>query len=402
VQFSYRVADPQGRIELGREEAESKEQLILQLKAQGKFPLEIKESPELLAFKLNRSRFSRQERLNFTQQLAGLLEAGIPLERALGILCKLKFSPNIGNTVIQLRRSLQEGLSFTAALERFPDFFPDLYINMVRAGEAGGILPQVLKRLARYLEEEINLRRFITGSLFYPMILAVSSLAAIIVYMVIVIPKFRSVFQGMNAELPMITKAVMVFGEGLRSYWWLALILILGAAGWWLKEVATVEGRLRIDWMKLKIPWAGPILQKIAVSKMAFALSLLVGSGVSLLSSLAIAGKIMGNEHMARALKNVAQEVKEGNTVAKGLAAQGVFPVLAVEMIGVGEESGNLEHMLDNIAATYDGDVKHSLSLFMSLFEPVLIFIMVGVIGILAVAILLPVINMNSQMNAMD
>jgi Type II secretory pathway, component PulF len=399
MQFSYRVADTQGRITLGREEAESKEQLISQLRLQGKFPIEIKESPELLSLRLRRTRFSRMERLTFTQQLAGLLEAGVPLEHALAILSKLKFSPNIGDTVIQLRRSLQEGLSFTAALGGFPDFFPDLYINMVRAGEAGGILPQVLKRLARYLEEEINLRRFITGSLFYPMILAVSSLLAIIVYVAIVIPKFKSVFQGMNAELPLVTKAVMVFGEGLNNFWWLALLVIAVFAGWWLKESKTAAGRLRVDRLKLQLPWLGSIFQKIAVSRMSFALSLLCGSGVSLLSGLMIAGKIMGNEFLAQALKKVEQEVKQGNTVAKSMAAQGVFPVLAVEMIGIGEESGNLESMLDNIAATYDGDVKHSLSLFMALFEPILIFIMVGVIGILAVAILLPVINMNSQMN---
>ncbi|HEX3044524.1 MAG TPA: type II secretion system F family protein, partial [Bacillota bacterium] len=350
---------------------------------------------------IHRMRFSRQERLTFTQQLAGLLEAGIPLERALGILSKLKFSPNIGNTVIQLRRSLQEGLSFTMALQRFPDFFPEFYVNMVRAGEAGGILPEVLKRLAKYLEEEISLRRFIISSLFYPMILAVSSLIAIITYVAIVIPKFQSVFQGMDAELPAITKTVMFFGECLNNYWWLALIIIFGAMAWWLKEAHTQSGKMRIDSLKLKLPWIGPILQKIAISRMAFSLSLLYSSGVSLLNGLAIAGKIMGNACLSQALKKVEQEIKQGNTLAKGMATQGVFPVLAVEMIGVGEESGNLGTMLEQVATTYDNDVKHSLSIFMSLFEPILIFIMVGVIGVLAVAILLPVINMNTQMDGM-
>lgn len=398
MQFSYRIANAQGKIELGREEAESKEQLISRFKAQGKFPLEIKEYKELLSFKINRSRFSKQERLTFTQQLAGLLEAGIPLERALGILGKLKFSPNIGDTVNQLRRSLQEGLSFTAALERFPAFFPDIYINMVRAGEAGGILPQVLKRLAQYLEEEINLRRFITGSLFYPAILVVSCLSAILFYVAVVVPQFKSIFQDM--ELPLITKVVVFFGESINNYWWVLILLICAVVGWWMKEVSTAEGRLRVDTLKLKIPLLGSILQKIAVSKMAFALSLLSGSGVSLLTSLGIAGKIMGNECLAQALIKVEQEVKQGNTVSKGMAAQGVFPVLAVEMIGVGEESGNLGVMLDQVASAYDGDVKHSLSLFMTAFEPILIFVMVGIIGMLAAAILLPVINMNSQMNS--
>ncbi len=401
MQFQYKAADTTGKIEFGREEAESKELLISHLKAQGKFLLEIKEAPEIFSLQKQRMRFSRQERLTFTQQLAGLLEAGIPLERALGILSKLKFSPNIGNTVVQLRRSLQEGLSFTMALERFPDFFPEFYVNMVRAGEAGGILPEVLKRLAKYLEEEISLRRFIVSSLFYPMILAVSSLAAILFYVAVVIPKFQSVFQGMDTDLPAVTKAVMIFGECLDNYWWLALLVIGAAVVWWLKEANTPGGKLRIDTVKLKIPWIGPILEKIAITKMAFSLSLLYSSGVSLLNGLAIAGKIMGNACLNQALKKVEEEVKQGNTLAKGMAAQGVFPVLAVEMIGVGEESGNLGTMLEQVATSYDNDVKHSLSIFMSLFEPLLIFLMVGVIGILAVAILLPVINMNSQMDGM-
>jgi general secretion pathway protein F len=401
MQFYYKVADKAGKIEIGKEDAESKELLVSHLKAQGKFLLEIKEVPELFSFQIHRMRFSRQERLTFTQQLAGLLEAGIPLERALGILSKLKFSPNIGNTVIQLRRSLQEGLSFTMALERFPDFFPEFYVNMVRAGEAGGILPEVLKRLAKYLEEEISLRRFIISSLFYPIILAVSSLAAILFYVAVVIPKFQSVFQGMDTDLPAVTKAVMFFGECLNNYWWLVLAIIFGVVAWWLKETNTQKGKMRIDGLKLKLPWIGPILQKIAISRMAFSLSLLFSSGVSLLNGLSIAGKIMGNACLSQALKKVEQEIKQGNTLAKSMATQGVFPVLAVEMIGVGEESGNLGTMLEQVATTYDNDVKHSLSIFMSLFEPILIFIMVGVIGVLAVSILLPVINMNTQMDGM-
>jgi general secretion pathway protein F len=211
----------------------------------------------------------------------------------------------------------------------------------------------------------------------------------------VVVPQFKSIFQDM--ELPLITKAVVFFGESINNYWWVLLILIGCAVGWWMREVSTVEGRLRVDTLKLRIPLLGSILQKIAVSKMAFALSLLSGSGVSLLTSLGIAGKIMGNECLARALTKVEQEVKQGNTVSKGMAAQGVFPVLAVEMIGIGEESGKLGVMLDQVATAYDGDVKHSLSLFMTAFEPLLILVMVGVIGILAAAILLPVITMNSS-----
>ncbi|MGE5581340.1 MAG: type II secretion system F family protein [Bacillota bacterium] len=350
-----------------------------------------------MAFKFNRYRFSPQERLNFTQQLASLLGAGIPLEKALAILGKLKFSPQMGDVINQLRRMLQEGLSFTMALERFPSHFPPLFISMVRAGEAGGILPQVLQKLAQYLEEELNLRRFIISSLFYPVILMIASIVAIIFYVVNVIPQFKSIFADMGAQLPLITRLVMICGQGLLTFWPLALITVLFAIGWFVKESATAEGRIRLDRLKLRLPLAGPVLRKIAISRLTLALSLLYESGVSFLSSLSIAGEIMGNRFLAKALAEVESEVRQGNTLAGSLAAKHVFPVLAVEMIGVGEESGNLGPMLQQVSRTYDGEVKHSLSVFVSVFEPLMILVMVGVIAILAVAVLLPVTNISNQ-----
>lgn len=399
MQYSYRAADSSGKVESGWEEAETKEQLISKLKAQGKFLLEIKEKPLLFSVQFNRKHLSRQERLAFTQQLASLLAAGVPIEKALGILSRLKFSPQMSNLVIQLRRSLQEGLSFTVALERFPENFPPLFINMVRAGEAGGILPQVLKRLAQYLEEEIALIRFVIGSLFYPVILVAASLGAILFYVGIVIPQFKTIFQDMGSEIPFITRMVMIFGEGLVSFWPVYLSVIIIAAGWWLKELSTEEGRTRIDRLKLKLPLAGSVIQKIAISKMALALSLLYESGVSLLASLNIASEIMGNKYLAKSLKEVEFEVRQGNSLSGSLDAKKVFPILAVEMIGVGEESGNLGLMLRQVAKTYDDEVKYALSIFMSVIEPLLILVMVGVIAILAVAILLPVININNQIS---
>jgi general secretion pathway protein F len=396
MQFTYRVANPQGKVETGREEADTREQLISKLKAQGKFPLEVKESPQLSLDKLKKTGLSRQERLTFTQQLAGMLSSGIPLEKALAILCRLQFSPEMSEVVTSLRRSIQEGKPFTAALEKFSSNFPPLYINMVRAGEAGGILPAVLERLAQYLEEEIKLRRYITSSLFYPAIVVVVSMGAILFYVGVVIPKFQSIFQDMGAELPFITRMVMLVGSMVTNFWWVFVAAAVLVGVWLAKERSTPEGRLRLDQIKLKIPGFGPIIQKIATSRMALALSLLSGSGVPILNSLNIASQIVGNEVLAHALREVERKVKQGNTVAHSMAAEAAFPVLAVEMIGVGEESGNLGKMLEQVAKTYEGEVQHSMSLFLAILEPMLIIGMVGVIGILAVAILLPIFNMNS------
>jgi general secretion pathway protein F len=397
-QFNYRAATAQGRIEQGRREAESREQLIQQLKAAGKYPLEVTErAPAALGW--GGRTFSRQERLNFTQQLGGLLSAGIPLERALAIVSRLNLPPQVDKVVQGLRRSLQEGLSFTAALERFPGHFPALYVNMVRAGEAGGILPQVLEKLAQYQEEEISLRRFVVSSLFYPCIVVTASIGAILFYVGVVVPKFESIFLDMGSELPWVTRMVMLFGQGLRDFWFVLAGLVAALALWLARESATSAGRFRLDRIKLKLPWIGPILQKIATSRMALSLSLLTGSGVPLLTGLEITADVMGNEAMARALKQVAREVKQGQSLAGGMAAQEVIPLLAAEMIGVGEESGSLGLMLDKVAKTYEGEVRHSMGIFLAVFEPLLILFMVGIIAILAMAILLPITNMNSQIN---
>lgn len=397
MQFTYRAADALGNIEQGKEEADSREQLIGKLKAQGKFPLEVKAETNLVT-QLTKSSMTNQERLNFTNQLAGLLEAGIPLERSLAIISRLKLKGELGELVVQLRRSLQEGMSFSAALERMPGRFSTLYINMVRAGEAGGILPQVLKRLGQYLEDDINLRRFITSSLFYPVIVLCGVCAALVFYLVVVVPKFQEIFQDMGRELPFMTRLVMGAGGVLSKYW----LILAGAIGagvfWYFKEQATPAGRLRIDQLKLKIPMVGQILQKVATSKLALSLSLLSSSGVSLLTSLEIVSRIVGNQVMGSALIQVGNEVQKGNTLAKSMSNYEVFPSLAVEMIGVGEESGNLGSMLDQVSKTYEAEVKHSLSMFMSAFEPMLILLLVGVMAIMMVAILLPIININSAM----
>ncbi|MGD8402002.1 MAG: type II secretion system F family protein [Bacillota bacterium] len=402
MQFAYKVSDARGRMETGRAEAESREQLIARFKSQGKFPLEVKAEGKgkgaAATVKAPGGGIKAQERLIFTQQLGGLLSSGISIERALEIMSRLANNVRITELVRQLKRSLQEGHSFTNALEMFPKHFPTLYISMVRAGEAGGILAQVLKKLAQYQEEEIALRRFVVSSLTYPAMIMVASSLAVVYFVGDVIPKFQGILEGMGQELPLITKLVMAVGTAFKDYWW-ALLLLIGLMFLWLiRHVATTAGRVRLDRLKLQLPLLGDLMQKVAVSKMAMALSLLTNSGVPLLAGLNITSEIVGNAVLGKALREVEREVRGGNTLVSSMHAQKVFPVMAVEMIGVGEESGNINEMLEQVAKTYDGEVKNALGIFMSLFEPLLILAMVGVIGILAVAVLLPLVNLNSQL----
>jgi general secretion pathway protein F len=397
MQFTYKAVDAQGTIETGKVTADSREQLLALLKTQKKVPLEIKAETRL-PVSLSQGKFSRQERLNFTQQLAGLLAAGISIERALTILARLSSGKETVGLIKKLNQALQEGLSFTAALEQFAKEFTPLYINMVRAGEAGGILPEVLKRLAQYLEEEIALRRFIISSLIYPAIVVTSSFAALTFFVSDVIPKFQDIFAGIDSELPLITRIVMFCGNGLTHYGWMMLLLLGMGVVWLLRTTATPKGKLWFDRFQLQLPLIGPIKQKTVLAKMTMALGLLEQSGVPLLTGLQISAEIIDNAVFARALHGVGQEVKAGQTLAQSLENQKVFPVLAIEMIGVGEESGNLSEMLGQVAKTYEAEVKNAIGIFLSVFEPVLILLMVGIIAVLAISILLPIINLNSKM----
>lgn len=403
MEYTYRAANAQGKIETGKDSADSREQLLLKLKANGKIPLEVKAvttSLWNLPRYLWRNRLSPQERLNFTQQLGNLLESGVPLERALIILIRLTSHTEMSKVIHQLQRSLQEGLSFSTALANYSQHFPELYINMVQAGESGGVLPEVLTRLAQYLQEEIDLKRFIVSSLFYPMIVLAASIGAIFFYVGVVIPKFQSIFADIGSELPLITRMVMFVGNTVWNFWWVLVGLIVAGAVWFAREATMPQGRLWIDGLKLKIPLIGQILLKISTARMMMSLSLLCGSGIPLMEGLGIAKKVIGNEVLVQALAQVEQKVSQGNTVSKSMASQTLFPPLAVEMIGVGEESGTIVTMLDQVAKTYEREVKHALNLFLAVFEPLLILTMVGIIAILAVAILLPILNMNTQLNS--
>jgi type II secretory pathway component PulF len=397
MQFVYKVSDSRGRITQGSETADSREQLIAKLKAEGKYLLEIK-SVGKLAKPYRGKTISQQDRLVFTQQLAGLLAAGISIERALTILSRLVSGAQLTGLVNELNRFLQEGHSFSAALENFPRFFPPIYVSMVRAGEAGGVLPEVLHQLAKYQEDEVALKRFLVSSLTYPAIVVGASILAVIYFVGEVIPKFQEIFDDIGGEMPAITKSVMMVGRAFRDGWWIGAAFIVFGVIWLGKELATVEGRLRVDRFKLKLPLIGDLICKTAVAKMTLCLSLLVHSGVSLLAGIRITADIMNNAVLTRALREVENDVKTGHSLTKSMKAQKVFPVMAVEMIGVGEESGNLHEMLGRVAKTYENEVKNTLGIFLSLFEPMLILGMVGIIAVLAVAILLPVVNLNSQL----
>ncbi len=397
MQFSYKVADAAGRIETGREEAASREELAAALKARGKVPLEIKGESRFTS-QIKFYRFSAKERLYFTRQLSSLLNSGISLEKALAIIHRLLRPSDFQDVLGQIYQLILEGHSFSNALERYPRYFPGVYVNLIRAGESGGILQKITGRLAEYEEEQVNLKNFIVSSLIYPMILAGATVFVLLLYVGVVIPKFQTIFAEMESGLPLVTQIVMVVGRFFQYGWWVLPLLFMGMVIAFRQWTGSPEGRLRWDQLKLRIPYVGGILLKIAVARVSMTLSMLCTSGVPLLSGLTMAAEVSGNQAVSLGLEAAVTGIRQGGSLVKSLADQKIFPVLALEMIGVGEESGNLGEMLAQVGKTYEAEVKQSLGLFLSVFEPVLILIMVTVIGILAAAILLPIMDLNSQM----
>lgn len=331
----------------------------------------------------------------FSRQLAVLLEAGIPLDHALGIAGEVADDPAFRDVIARVRRSVEEGTGLADALARHPRVFDELYVSMVRAGEAGGALDQILKRLAEFLEEWQRIRDVVVSALLYPLFLSVFAAAAVTVLMVFVVPRFAEVFGDMGAQLPAPTRVLMAVSEFLRRFWWLLAAggAVVGAA----LALGARTPRWRIWWDRqvLGLPLAGDLAVKIQVSRFARVFGTLIASGVPILRALEIVTGTLTNSVFSRSLANVQAGLKEGQGVAEPLRRAGVFPPLFLHMVAVGEETGRLEEMMLTVAASFDRDVETAARRLLSLIEPIIILVMGLVIGAIILSILWAIFSVN-------
>ncbi len=345
-----------------------------------------------------RLRFARgggRRLAEFSRQLAVLLEAGIPLDHALGIAGEVADDPGFRDVIARVRRSVEEGTSLADALARHPRVFDELYVSMVRAGEAGGALDQILKRLAEFLEEWQRIRDVVVSALLYPLFLSVFAAGAVTVLMVFVVPRFAEIFGDMGSRLPAPTRVLMAVSEFLRRFWWLL------AAGFGVAGAALAMGartpRWRIWWDRqvLGLPLAGDLAVKIQVSRFARVFGTLIASGVPILRALEIVTGTLTNSVFSSSLANVQAGLKEGQGVTEPLRRAGVFPPLFLHMVAVGEETGRLEEMMLTVAASFDRDVETAAKRLLSLIEPIIILVMGLVIGAIILSILWAIFSVN-------
>jgi general secretion pathway protein F len=388
--FSYRATTKEGVVVEGAIEATDERAAAERLRNTGVIPFDIAAPRESFLKRIS-LRSSKGDILTFTTELSALLGAGLPLDRSLNIIAEVSESKEMKGIVQSILKSIREGSSFSEALQKHPRVFPRIYINMVRAGEAGGVLDVVLDKLNEFLESSKELKDHIISSMIYPALLIIAGGISIIIMLTFVLPRFSTIFTDIGTSLPFSTKMILWFSAGLQAYWWIAALIIAATVFLFTKYIKTVEGRLK--WDSLKLKFMGDVIAKIETARFCRTLGTLLKSGVPLLQALNNSRDVISNRAIAVALESLTKGAKEGKGLAVPLAATKVFPQLAISMVKVGEETGQLDTMLLKVATTYEKSLREAIKRFMGLLEPMIIIAMALIIGFIVLSVFMAIFS---------
>lgn len=393
-EFQYKATNISGEIVRGTMVEEAERAVVERLQEMGLIPLQI-QRPFMRSFKLSAlelgaflRRVSGRDVLTFTHQFTSLLEAGLPIDRALSICARVTESRRLRTVVETILRDIEGGKSLHEAMQRHPAIFSRLYVNMVRAGAEGGVLELVLRRMTEFQERTQELRDYVVSAMVYPAILTAVAGISVAILLTYVLPKFTTIFSQMDKALPLSTQIIMDASYFIKQFWWviLGVVAILSLA--WKAYVSTEEGKLRWDGLKLRIGFVRGMIQRVETARFARTLGTLLRSGVPILAAVRIVRETIGNQVIARSLEYVQNTVKEGGGLARPLMENGLFPLLAVHMITVGEETGRLDEMLLNVAENYDREVRNVIKRFTAMLEPALILVMGFMVGFIVLSML--------------
>ncbi len=397
--FEYKAVSPAGETVSGTMEAASLDMVILKLQEAGNLPLQAQEAGAggfgLKNLSLGGRGMNSREVGEFTEQLATLLGAGLPLDRSLAVLMELADSPKIQRTVAEIRDHVREGGTLSDALEKQHGAFSRLYINMVRAGEIGGTLDATLSRLADYMERSKELKDSVISALIYPVLLLFLAAGSLILLLVYVIPQFTPIFEELGGDLPTITKIVLGVGSILQNFWWLMIAVTVFVVVRFRRMLADEEKRFGWDGRVLGMKWVGDLVAKLETARLSRTLGTLLTNGVPLLSALSIARNVISNTVLRKDVTDATREVKTGGGLARNLAKGGRYPRLALQMISVGEETGQLDGMLMKVADTYDKEVKNTIDRLLAIFTPVVTMLLAAMIGTIVLSVLVAILSIN-------
>jgi type IV pilus assembly protein PilC len=420
--YTYVALDSRGQESTGLVEASSTNEAIGQLRQAGYYPTNVYEEGTGGAVEAKTSRQKtrapRAERkagsmnivlfqrktvkpkvlMIFTRQLATLIDAGLPLLRGLNVLAKQERDSVLKNTINKLADSVQGGSTFSEGLAQHPRLFNDLYVNMVRAGELGGVLEVVLTRLAEFQEKAQKIKNKVAAAMVYPIIVLVLALGIMSFLMIFIVPRFQAIFHDMLGDkpLPAITLFVIGVSDFMQNQWAILLGVLVALIVAYKIVARTKAGRTVLDGVKLRAPLFGDLIRKTSISRFSRTLGTLVTSGVPILQALTITRETAGNTVIARAISQVHDSVKEGESIVQPLEASGAFPPMVISMIDVGEETGQLPEMLLKIAEVYDDEVDNSVAALTSLLEPIMIVMLALIVGTIVIALFMPLISIIS------
>jgi type IV pilus assembly protein PilC len=395
--YAYRARDRAGRLVEGLMEADSNQLVLNQLREQNLLVLKVEEKkklfPELAGFSLMSQKVKTKDLAVFSRQFATMISAGVPLLRCLNILQQQGGSKKLQHALAEVSRDLERGMTLSEAMGKQPNVFPVMYINMVEAGEVGGVLEEVLERMANHFEREDEIREKVKSALTYPgMILGIAVLAVIFM-LTFVLPTFAELLLSLEVELPAITKFIMNLSNSMITYWYLYLAFataMIAGASYILK---TPQGRYFWDYYSLKLPIYGKMQCKVIVSRFSRTLATLLRSGVPIIASLEVVKKTSNNMVMANSVELAKENIREGQSIAEPLKVSGILPPMAIQMISIGEETGELDSMLEKISFFYDREIESTIARLSTTLEPILLVGIGIIIGGMVLSFMLPMVQ---------
>jgi type IV pilus assembly protein PilC len=391
--YQYSAKDKNGHTVMGVLDGASEAEVVSVLHNKELVVVSIKEIKEkaLKAKKKKDKNIKLDDLVVFSRQLATMIDAGIPLVQSLGILGEQIENADLKKVVVNVRQDIEAGTSFCDALAKHPTVFSDLFINMTRAGEASGMLDEILDRLASYLEKTAALNRKITSSLVYPAVVIIMAILITAILLLKVVPTFKGIFTMLGGTLPLPTMILIGTSDVLTKYFWLIVGILVAGAFIFKKYISTEKGRYNFDKQKLRLPVLGQLFRKVAIAKFSRTFSTLVKSGVSILNALDIVSKTSGNKVVEKAVMDCRTAVRDGESLFGPLSKSGVFPPMVCRMVSVGEQTGQLEKMLSKIADFYDEQVDALVASLTSLIEPLVIAFLGIFVGGIVIALFLPI-----------
>lgn len=396
--FYFKAVAADGKQRTGTLTGDTEKAVAGELRRQGLVPVYVGAEPKRSSFSVRLPTLvlgKRRDVLFFTQELATLLKAGVPLDRGLSITAELTERPAFRSITMDVLRALKGGKSLADSLGTHPEYFSDLYVNMVRAGEASGALAAVFDRLSEFETSRDELRGYIISSMIYPALLSLVGLGSVLVLLTFVAPRFAAVFEQSRMAIPLPTQIMLTASRWTQSYGWILAAAVVAFGAGLHAYIRTATGRFWWDTLRLRVPLLGIALRKAETARFARAMGTLVGNGVALVQSIGIAGATLNNRRISGSLEAVAQGVKRGEGIAAPLAKTGQFPPLAAHLLTVGEETGRLDEMFTRMAEIYERETRVAIRRLTSLFEPLVILVMGVLVGALILSMLLAITSIN-------